>query len=216
MKDLPEFTPFDPHKPVQVYHRNLPHWRQKGVTYFVTFRLADSIPLSVLLAWQDERRRWMSAHHVTNDTYASIPLKERRKFERRMGSLLHIELDRAYGCCLLKKKVNARLLSSSLTHFHGVRCWTGDFVVMPNHVHLLLCPFDGFPLEKLMQSVKLYCSRRLDDRDQMGGRVFQPDSYDRIVRNREELAAYRKYIEGNGHKAGLSADQYLYHRCDWL
>ena len=32
---------------MRVYERNLPHWRQEGGTYFVTFRLADSLPASV-------------------------------------------------------------------------------------------------------------------------------------------------------------------------
>ena len=40
----PGFTPFDLNKSVRRYIRHLPHWRQDGTTYFVTFRLADSLP----------------------------------------------------------------------------------------------------------------------------------------------------------------------------
>lgn len=35
--------------PLQVYTRHMPHWRQAGATYFVTFRLGDSLPEARLL-----------------------------------------------------------------------------------------------------------------------------------------------------------------------
>jgi hypothetical protein len=57
----PPFIPFDEHRELRVYRRSLPHWRQDGATYFVTFRLGDSIPVNVTQAWNDERRRWIAA-----------------------------------------------------------------------------------------------------------------------------------------------------------
>jgi len=51
------FRPFDPNKSLRVYTRNLPHWRQPGATYFVTFRLIDSIPYDV---WQEMRGEAMA------------------------------------------------------------------------------------------------------------------------------------------------------------
>ena len=47
---------FDPEADFQVYRRNLPHWRQAGVKYFVTFRLADSLPTQKLAALKEEKR----------------------------------------------------------------------------------------------------------------------------------------------------------------
>ena len=40
----PGFRGLNPEQPVQIYYRHLPHWRQAGATYFVTFRLADALP----------------------------------------------------------------------------------------------------------------------------------------------------------------------------
>lgn len=51
----PGFRGMHPDLPIRVYHRHLPHWRQDGATYFVTFRLADSIPqehVRVLKSWR--------------------------------------------------------------------------------------------------------------------------------------------------------------------
>ena len=42
------FKPFDPGGELEVYHTDMPHWRQDGCTHFVTYRLADSIPAQVL------------------------------------------------------------------------------------------------------------------------------------------------------------------------
>src|SRR5262249_20681627 len=51
----PPFTPFEKTRPASVYTRSLPHWQQEGATYFVTFRLADSLPREVFQRWRQER-----------------------------------------------------------------------------------------------------------------------------------------------------------------
>ena len=45
----PGFRGLDPNKSLRIYTRHLPHWRQDGATYFVTFRLADSLPEAKLI-----------------------------------------------------------------------------------------------------------------------------------------------------------------------
>ena len=47
---------FDPEADFQVYRRNLPHRRQAGVTYFVTFHLADSLPAQKLATLEEQRK----------------------------------------------------------------------------------------------------------------------------------------------------------------
>jgi hypothetical protein len=54
-----------------IYRRNLPHWRLKDAVYFVTFRLADSIPQAVLEAWRGERNAWLAAHRLRADLEVS-------------------------------------------------------------------------------------------------------------------------------------------------
>ena len=224
MEQTPKFKPFNPHAEVKLYRRHLPHWRQKGATYFVTFRLADSIPKSILLQWREERNLWLKAHGIIDGLseddkakrYASIPEKERKRVERDDAKRLHLELDRCHGCCLLRHERNAKILREALLHFHGNRCWIGDFIIMPNHVHLLVQPFDVHPLEEWLKSIKVFVARRVEKKQMGEGRVFQQESYDRIVRNREGLVAYRKYIANNGTKSSLPESDYFYHRCDWL
>ena len=147
----PIFRPFDPEGEVRIYVRNLPHWRQPGVTYFVTFRQDDSIPAKVLEEWLDTRQRWYRAHGLDPQwlesqperfdmTYRRIPEGVRRAFEREQARQLHEELGLCHGSCVLRHGEMRKLLSDSLAFFHGERLWMGDFVVMPNHAHALVVP----------------------------------------------------------------------------
>jgi putative transposase len=56
MDELPFFNPY---AEIQHTKNRLPHWQQKGAIYFVTFRLADSVPSHLLGQWQDERQAWL-------------------------------------------------------------------------------------------------------------------------------------------------------------
>jgi hypothetical protein len=64
--ERPAFRGFQLDEPwlVPGYRRNLPHLRIEGATYFVTFRLADSIPETIARQWQEERHQWLRAHGI--------------------------------------------------------------------------------------------------------------------------------------------------------
>jgi len=48
------------------------------------------------------------------------------------------------------------------------------------------------------------------------GKLWQQENCDRLVRDREELGVWRRYIEGNPRKAGLRDGEFTYQRCEWL
>lgn len=238
--EQPEFRPFNPEGEMRVYVRNLPHWRQPWATYFVTFRQDDSIPQGVLAEWLDIRERWYRAHNLSpqwkqtnpgrfDSAYAAIPEGVRRAFEREQAKMLHEELDRCHGSCVLQHAEPRQEVVNSMPFFHGQRLWLGDYVVMPNHVHALLIAFDGWELEDLLGSVKKWTSRHIgnwlekqpEDIRPAGPthnkpRFWQHESYDRIVRDIEELVRFRKYITDNPSKANLKPEQYYYYAADWL
>ena len=218
------FRPFNPRAPVVCYRRNLPHWRQEGCTYFVTFRLIDSIPRPLLLAWEQERKSWLAAHGIGpglpaaefHESYSAIDVRVRRAFERRQAHRLHLELDRNHGRCLLERPVVREGLRSALHHFHGTRCWCGDWVIMPNHVHWLLVPMPGWRLEDVLRSIKGFVSVQAARQEDKMGRLWQSESYDRLVRDRTELEAFRRYIANNPAKAGLASGRVAVFQADWI
>jgi type I restriction enzyme R subunit len=217
------FQPYNPRAPVCSYRRNLPHWRQDGCTYFVTFRLADSIPRPILLEWETERKTWLAAHGITDglcgpdaaERYRAIDARECRAFEKRQAHRLHLELDRSHGNCLLAQADIQEAVQVALGHFHGERCWCGDWVIMPNHVHWLLTPLSGWPLEGLLRSIKGFVSVTASAHGAKAGRLWQAESYDRIVRNRVELEAYRKYIATNPAKAHVKPGRFAVYQAEW-
>ena len=58
--DAPCF--FDPFAEIEKHQNFLPHWQQPGATFFITFRLADSIPADLRAQWQAERAAWLTLH----------------------------------------------------------------------------------------------------------------------------------------------------------
>src|SRR5436190_1623520 len=126
------FRPFNPDGDLRIYVRNLPHWRQRGATYFVTFRLDDSIPAGVLAAWLENRQRWYHAHGLDprwqdsdpqrfETAYRQIGAGVRREFEREQARMLHEELDRCHGSCVLRHDDPRKWLYDSLMFFHNQR-----------------------------------------------------------------------------------------------
>ena len=236
----PTFRTFNEYGPVRIYYRHLPHWRQPGATYFVTFRQSDSIPKAVLSEWLDVRQRWYRAHGLDPEwirhapdrfaaAYEKILPGVRKTFERQQARILHDELDRAHGSCVLRNSSLRQELIDSLRHFHATRFWLGDFVVMPNHVHALIQPFDGFELEDLLGSIKRWTSRCIgvelaaqpdvtqrQESQFARDRFWQQESYDRIVRDTEELYWFRKYIAENAAQSNVSPGEFHYSSAAWL
>ncbi len=59
-----EFEFFKPYSEVHITRHHLPHWEQKGVTYFITFRAADSLPTSLIEEWLEQRNAWLRLHRI--------------------------------------------------------------------------------------------------------------------------------------------------------
>jgi len=99
------------------------------------------------------------------------------------------------------------LVNDALLHFHGLRLDTGDFVVMPNHVHALLTPYPDFELENILHSIKSYKANQIQALRGTSGRLWMNESHDHIVRDGEELIRIQEYIRANPTKAGLRSDE---------
>ncbi len=183
-----DFRPVDPLKPVRVYRRNLPHWRQDGATYFVTFRLFDSLPAPMLknLAWL---RRMLLAAKDSDDQF----LKADRAYYLKYKEYL----DRGFGACWLRKQEVKEVVEAALDHFAGNRYQLGELAVMPNHVHALVRPLADHELGEILHSWKSYTAKRILQIVDGEHRVWQDESYDRLVRDHTELARIETYIEKN-------------------
>ena len=196
----PGFVGFNPRKPVRVYQRSLPHWRQEGVTYFTTFRLADSLPEGRIRELAELRDRWEKQNPPPRSEAAWIELSR--------TTIEHVErwLDAGSGSSVLIESWAAEIVEQKLQHFAGVQYELGAYVIMPNHVHLLVRPYSDelYPLENLEQGWKSYSAREINAKLQTRGQLWQPESYDRIVRDVEHLSRCLQYIGDNPRRVGVS------------
>ena len=206
--------PFTPDDSLVKKRGNLPHWTQDGRMYFVTFRLADSIPEEAMKEWSDERAEWIRCHGMDPKEFRSELLSEeaQRDYARRFGRRFHELLDSGFGACVLGKEKNWKVVVETMEHFEGVRYGLSGFVVMPNHVHVLIEPREGFGLSKIMQSMKSFSAKRINLNEERTGQLWQVESYDRIVRNDREMDRYVRYIAENSMKAKLREGEFYYRR----
>jgi len=207
--DVP-FVFFDEYEEVSIYRCSLPHWRQDGVLYFVTFRLADSLPLSITEGWKEERRIWLAARGLRSEAHLrTLPRAERYEFARQFNRKVHIVLDGGHGSCWLGKPEIAGIVSEAFLKGDNESYALGDFVIMPNHVHVLVAPAPKQKIEGILKNWKGRTARFANQRLGRTGKFWQRESYDRLVRDETELAAFRTYIAANPGKANLREGQYL-------
>ncbi len=188
---VPLFIPFDPETLAAIHTHNLPHWQQPSCTYFVTFRLADSLPQDKLRQWEAERELWLKQHPPPHSE------ELRRDFHERFPARLEQWLDAGHGVCWLKQPAVAAAVEQALRHFDGERYHLGEFVIMPNHVHVLVTPLGESTLEQIIHSWKSYTAHEINSRLERTGKVWQEEYFDHLVRNEGALEQYAAYIRQN-------------------
>ncbi len=88
----------------------------------------------------------------------------------------------------------------------------GDFVVMPNHVHLLASFASEDSMVEQCDSWLNYSAFRINKSLGRKGKFWQQEPFDHLVRSVEQYEYLRKYIENNGKKARLNEDEFLCRR----
>ena len=118
------------------------------------------------------------------------------------------------GRRLLQSERNAGLLIDVLRSLVAERAFKlHDFVIMPDHLHLLLTVEDGMTVEKAMQLVKGRFSFRLGREFGFKGEVWQKGFSEVQVLGERSFAEHRAYIANNPVKAGLVDEPEKYPHC---
>lgn len=111
---------------------------------------------------------------------------------------------------MLKQPALARIVADSLQHFDGDRYDLTDFVVMPNHVHVLVAFPDESSMLAQCDSWKHFTATQINKALSRKGRFWQQDGFDHLVRSIEQFEHFRRYIAEKGPKAKLRPDEYIY------
>ena len=159
----------------------LPHFDAPGVTQVVTFQLYDSFP-------------------VTRDPEFELILKEEETSAKRRK--LEAWLDRGYGACWLRRWEVAEIVERTVLEGDGHDYRMQAWVIMPNHVHLLVDIWD-VPLRRLIEGWKGRSAREANKLLGRVGHFWAKDYFDTLIRNEAHLKRVIRYIEQNPVKSFL-------------
>ncbi len=194
---------FNPFAEIAQHESRLPHWQQPGATYFLTYRLADSIPKALMERWLTNREAWQNAHPKP------WTLEQALEFERCFGGQIEGYLDALHGACTLRRPETARLVAEVLQHFDGDRYLHHAWVIMPNHVHMLFTLRADRKLENEVKAWKGVSARRINAQLARAGDFWQRDYFDRIIRDTDHFWRCTHYIHSNPEKCHLKEGEFI-------
>lgn len=185
----------------------LPHLKEREGTYFITFRLADTLPQRVADSYRAERENIIGQ---ATDQQRELSPDERRRLAELYAERIDAYLDAGHGQCWLRNPSIAAMVAQALCCFDGERYDLYAWAVMPNHVHAVVEPLNGHTLSDLLHTWKSFTAHEVRRLMPALGMVlpktaafWQRESYDHLVRNREDFDRVCQYTVNNPVQAGL-------------
>ena len=175
--------------------KNEPIWRSRGyIPHFdvveqlqmITYRLEDSLPREILIQIEDELKQVDRSQK---------PIERIRKIEEY--------LDRGAGSCILQAESIAQMVEENLLHFDRSKYELHAWVIMPNHVHILLTQRQDISLSEIVHSWKSYTAKKANAILGRQSTIWQREYFDRQIRDERHFRASVNYIHNNPVKAGL-------------
>lgn len=177
----------------------IPHFDSPHLVQHITFHLGDSLPQEVLFQIKEE------VELLPHALRSSSALNKKHEY-----------IDAGYGSCLLRHPAVAQKVEETLLFFDGQRYRIFAWVIMPNHVHVLVQMRERWELNKTVASWKQFTARFMHQhKDSLGlglplsdasvkrSPVWQREFWDRYIRNENHFYAAVTYIHGNPVSAGL-------------
>jgi len=177
----------------------LPHWEVDNGCYFITYRLADSLPRAVVQTLRKEyaaaKRGLAGGHKLTLHQRSQLS----EWFQRRLDDFLN----EGRGACHLKVAGVAECVIEGWQYFDGARYDLLAWCVMPNHVHVIAQLFEGGDLDSVLHSWKSYTAKEANRIVKRSGTFWWREYYDHCIRDHDELGRSIRYVVENPAKAGL-------------
>ncbi len=181
------------------FRGKLPHLKRAGAVYFVTFRLADSLPAHEVARLKHERQVILEQARAAK---SPLTWHEEEQLLAWYCDKVEALLDAGHGACWLSQPAIANVVAGALNHFDGERYELRAWVVMPNHVHAVVWPLPGHTLSDILHSWKSFTSSQANKLLRRTGQEFwQTESFDHWIRDDAEHARLVAYVENNPVKA---------------
>lgn len=198
------------------YRRKLPHWHPEGRVFFITFRLANSLPIHIVRELKEQRER---ERKIIQSKFSGTQQREQlytleKKYFGRFDSWLDRCVEESPRW-LAEERV-ARVVAEEIHKLDGERYDLAAYCIMSNHCHLLVDTGEhsakpahrgataSYPLTDTLKLLKGRTARFCNQALNRAGKFWHHESYDHVVRNQKEYERIVWYILTNPVKAGLA------------
>ena len=208
---------FDREADYDQWDRTRPDCHRSAAICFLTMRLNDSIPRSVILRWHQERIEYLQRMGVEVERnwkrgHEQLTAEQQAKFSKHFSRQRETTLDECLGGCELSDPRAREEVAKTLEFFHGQRYWLGDYVIMPNHIHCLVAFLDNDIAKTQPGSWMRFSAKKINQLLGSNGALWFPEPFDHLVRSDNQLEYLRSYIGDNPKKAGLNKGEFTYRR----
>ena len=175
----------------------LPHLDEPGLVQGITYRLYDSMPAERRAEWE-----------------ALLQMQNLKAQQQRIETYLNS----GYGSCWLRDARIAEVVQDNLLHFDAQCYHLLAWVIMPNHVHVLIETRQGHPLPEVVHSWKSYTANRANEVLGRAGHFWHREYFDRYIRDERHLEQAVLYLHGNPVTAGLveRAEDWPFSSARWV
>lgn len=215
------------------YRRNLPHYQPSHASYFITFRLAGSLPNDVIIKLKEEYESAIKKVKINNPH--GINVKElddsRKRYFKRFDEFLDKHTS---GPKWLNDERVAKIVEDAIRYRDGKEYELIAYCIMPNHVHMVVdversdnsdaertlvskepgdrtevrstVSYKNYKLTKILREIKGSTARECNKILNRSGAFWQHESYDHVIRNGKECGNIISYVLNNPVNAGIVAD----------
>ena len=175
------------------FRRNLPHIYLQDAMYSINFRIAGTIPVALFHEYSELKRKLLNED-------------KKRLLKNLYNDHIDSYLDKS--CSLndwLNKPAIRNEVASAIHYYDKKHYKLIAFCIMPNHVHLVISTY-GFkpvPLGSFLGSIKRHSARKANVLLGRKGKFWQVESYDHILKSKNDLADSIDYVINNPVNAGL-------------
>ena len=170
---------------------NLPHLHQDGKLQFITFRLADSLPRHVTEQLLALKQKFLRDHPGEWTPQTKI------EYHKLIGPTAEAALNNGYGSCVLRNPRIRAILEQAFAHYDNEACIVHAYVIMPNHVHVLLQMIGSHQANTIIHSIKSFTARAINKTLNRTGPLWLRDNFDRLIRSNPHYHATLQYIINN-------------------
>jgi len=180
------------------YKRKLPHWQPEEATFFITYRLAGSLPISVIQKLKEEYLFEKSKSYSQTKEQKEILIEN---YFVAIESQLEKNLNEPHW---LKHEAIAKTVMDSLLFRDKEHYTLWAVCIMSNHVHILISTLPGSPLlSVILQNHKKFTAVQNNKLLSRTGKFWEEESFDTLIRNNDHYYNCVNYILQNPVKAGL-------------